>query len=326
MMRTVGGAPARSTFDRATHRRTDLAWLAAAWERSRVLVVDTAAGGRMLVRGVQERPRLVLLPVRQAPEVIVPARLFLGVQRDGTPLFAVDAQLSAVPGAWATNLREVGHLLTERDVELAATALALANWHAGHGYSSVSGRPTVVEDGGWSRVDDQGGRCWPRTDPAMIVLVHDGVDGPAGRCLLGNNAAWPQLRGGRRFSCLAGFVEPGESAEAAVAREVREEVGVSVEDIVYAGSQSWPFPGSLMLAFLARADAGQPLLPDLAEIAHARWFSRSEVSAALAGKPVAVGEGFRLLLPSPSSIASDLIHSWLDGCGNGPMGRLVEGR
>ncbi|MDI5937828.1 NAD(+) diphosphatase, partial [Micromonospora sp. DH15] len=144
-------------------------------------------------------------------------------------------------------------------------------------------------------------------------LVHDGVAGPEGTCLLGSNAAWPRTGGGLRFSCFAGYVEPGESAEDAVGREVHEEVGVAVGTITYAGSQSWPFPGSLMLGFVALADPAQPVRVDPTEIAYARWFSRREIGAALAGRPVAVDGGEHLLLPPPSSIALFLIHRWLDG-------------
>ncbi|GAA4575076.1 NAD(+) diphosphatase [Micromonospora coerulea] len=304
---------ARSTLDRAAHRRTDPGWLAEAWERARVLVLDSADGGRALVRGEGAPPELVLLDSGELPEVPRSVPMFLGVEPDGVPVFAVDGPLPAVPGARAVNLREVGHLLLDRDAGIFTTALALLNWHLRHGYSSATGHPTEVDEAGWSRVDPDGDRAWPRTDPAMIVLVHDGVDGPEGRCLLGNNATWPSTPGQRRFSCLAGYVEPGESAEAAVLREVREEVGVGVEEIAYAGSQSWPFPGSLMLGFLARADADDPVRVDPAEIAHARWFTRREIGAALAGRQVDAGEGTRLVLPPPSSIALFLIHRWLDG-------------
>lgn len=304
---------ARSTLDRAAHRRTDPDWLAEAWERARVLVLDSTDDGRALVRGEAAPPELVLLGSGELPEVPRSVPMFLGVEPDGVPVFAVDAALPALPGTRAVNLREVGHLLVDRDAGIFTTALALLNWHLRHGYSSTTGHPTEVDEAGWSRVDPGGGRAWPRTDPAMIVLVHDGVAGPEGRCLLGNNATWPSTPGQRRFSCLAGYLEPGESAEAAVLREVREEVGVGVEEIAYAGSQSWPFPGSLMLGFLARADADEPVHVDPAEIAHARWFTRREIGAALANRRVDVGEGNRLVLPPPSSIALFLIHRWLDG-------------
>ncbi|MFJ8581675.1 NAD(+) diphosphatase [Micromonospora sp. NPDC093277] len=303
---------ARSTLDRAAHRRTDRDWLAEAWERARVLVLDSADDGRALVRGETAPPELVLVGPDELPEVPRSVPMFLGVDPDGVPVFAVDAPLPELPGTRRVNLREVGHLLADRDAGIFTTGLALLNWHVRHGYSSISGHSTQVDEAGWSRVDALGERVWPHTDPAMIVLVHDAVDGPEGRCLLGSNAAWAHTPGERRYSCLAGYVEPGESAEAAVLREVREEVGVEVTEISYAGSQSWPFPGSLMLGFLARADADEPIRVDPAEIAHARWFTRREIGVALAGEAVDVC-GERLVLPPPSSIALFLVHRWLDG-------------
>jgi NAD+ diphosphatase len=165
-------------------------------------------------------------------------------------------------------------------------------------------------DGGWVRLDDGGTQLWPRTDPAVIVLVHDGVAGPDGRCLLGHNAAWA-TPGVRRFSCLAGFVEPGESAEAAVVREVAEEVGVVVGWPAYVASQAWPFPGSLMLGFLARADPEAPLRVDPAEITHAEWFTRRDVAAVLSGADVLARDDERVALSAPASIAHFLITHWL---------------
>ncbi|MEV4542902.1 NAD(+) diphosphatase [Micromonospora echinaurantiaca] len=307
---------ARSTLDRAAHRRTDPEWLARAWSQARVLLLDSTNEGRALVRADVTPPVLVLLGSDDVPPTAGVAPMFLGVEPDGVPVFAVDAPLPAVPGARAAHLREVGHLLGDRDAGLFTTALALVNWHLRHRYSSASGHRTEVDEAGWSRIDPDGDRIWPRTDPAMIVLVHDGQPGPDGRCLLGNNATWPGVPGERRFSCLAGYVEPGESAEAAVLREVHEEVGVPVEGIAYVGSQAWPFPGSLMLGFLATADPEHPVRLDPAEIAYARWFTRREIGAALAGRTVDVG-GARLVLPPPSSIALFLIHRWLDGWVNG---------
>ncbi|HEX5540217.1 MAG TPA: NAD(+) diphosphatase [Micromonospora sp.] len=309
----VGLPPlARSTLDRAAYRRTDQEWLAAAWQRSRVLVVDTAAGGCALVTG-SERPTLVLLEPGAAPAPGFCGRLFLGIEPDGVPVFAVDAPLPAVPGdTRAVTLREVGHLLSDRDAGLFSTAVALANWHALHAYSPITGRPTTVGEGGWCRIDGDGRQMWPRTDPAMIVLVHDGVAGPHGRCLLGNNAAWRAGDGSRRFSCLAGYVEPGESAEAAVAREVGEEVGLVLDRVDYVVSQAWPFPGSLMLGFFAQADPARPLQLDPQEIAQARWFTRGEIAALLAGDLVAADDGCRVTLPGAASIAHYLVHRWLD--------------
>ncbi|MGW0502749.1 NAD(+) diphosphatase [Micromonospora sp. NPDC003241] len=303
---------ARSTLDRAAHRRTDPQWLAAAWSGARVLVLDVEAGGRALVRTDTPVPELVLVAADDLPSTLAADAVFLGVEPDGVPVFCVHTALAVRPDTRSAHLRGIGHLLSDRDAGLFTTALALTNWHLRHLYHPVTGAPTRTDEAGWSRVDGSGERVWPRTDPAMIVLVHDGVDGLDGRCLLGNNAAWPSPKGQRRFSCLAGYVEPGESAEATVLREVREEVGVPVREITYAGSQAWPFPGSLMLGFLATADPEHPVRPDPAEIAQARWFTRQEIGAALAGREVDAG-GDRLLLPPPSSIALFLIHRWFDG-------------
>jgi NAD+ diphosphatase len=288
--------------DRAAHRRADAAWLAEAWPRARVLVID---GGRVLVAG----DRLVLVPAAQAPQG---ERLFLGVDADGTPFFAVLAPHASIgalaDGATAQGLREVGHRLSDIDAAIMMTGISLANWHASHRFSPINGLATEARHGGWSRVDPSGTELWPRTDPAVIVLVHDAVAGPQGQCLLGRNAAWARGTWGSipRFSCLAGFVEPGESAEQTVVREVAEEVGVAVDQLRYVASQPWPYPGSLMLGFHARGDPQAPLRPDPAEIADARWFTRAEIGAAEAGDP-AVGFG----LPMRSSIAHYLIMRWL---------------
>jgi NAD+ diphosphatase len=183
----------------------------------------------------------------------------------------------------------------------------LANWHKRHEYSPTSGLPTQVRDGGWVRVDPAGQQMWPRTDPAVIVLVHDGVPGEDGSCLLGSNAAWSRGRAGAmpRYSCLAGFVEPGESAEQTLVREVAEEVGVHVTDLRYVASQPWPYPGSLMLGYHALADPDEQITVDPAEIADARWFTRAEIRAAADGNA-------DFGIPFASSIAHFLIMKWLD--------------
>jgi NAD+ diphosphatase len=291
-------------LDRLAHRRADEQWLAGAWVGARVLIVDD---GRVPVRG--RPPTLVLRESADAPEG---ERYFLGVDAEGTAYFAVVATWAAsgfddAADIRLVTLREVGRDLDERDADLLVTAVALVNWHARHLYSPRSGLPTVAGAGGWTRVADGGETLWPRTDPAVIVLVHDGVAGPEGRCLLGHNTAWTGPGWARRYSCLAGFVEPGESAEATVLREVAEEVGAAVSGIRYVASQAWPFPGSLMLGFLAVADPTRPLRPDPTEISDARWFTRSEISAVLDGRRDDFG------LPMAASIANYLVCTWLSG-------------
>jgi NAD+ diphosphatase len=290
-----GLALSRAAVDRATVRRRDTEWLAAAWADpgTRVVVVDD---GRALVGSGPGTEELVFVPPAQAPDGV---RLLLGVAADGTVYFGVAGPLPRAadlpPGVRPVSLREAGPQLSDRDVGLMVHAVGLANWHAVHGHCPRCGAVTVPEQAGHSRrctVD--GSEHFPRLDPAVIMLVTD----PDDRCLLARNAQWPE----RRVSILAGFVEPGESAEQAVAREVLEETGISVADARYVGSQPWPMPHSLMLGFRARATGGLEIIADSEEIAEARWFSRDELRAS-----VASGE---IRLPPPVSIAHRIIESW----------------
>jgi NAD+ diphosphatase len=292
---------------RLAHRRTDTAWLAEAWKRAKVLVVDGGEGGdggRRSVHALLRDDQLLMLDAADAPEG---ERLFLGEDEAGTPYFAVIASVPDLPGTRRVTIRDVGHVLSDLEGGLLTTAIALANWHALHRYSPVDGRPTTLAEAGWARTGDSGLTIWPRTDPAVIVLVHDGVPGDAGRCLLGHNAAWTRSGWARRYSCLAGFVEAGESAEATVVREVAEEVGVRVSQLHYLGSQAWPYPGSLMLGFTALADPSQPVQVDETEISSARWFTRMDIRAVLEGERDDFG------LPMAASIAQFLITEWLAG-------------
>ncbi|UUI74683.1 NAD(+) diphosphatase [Cellulomonas chengniuliangii] len=193
-----------------------------------------------------------------------------------------------------TPLRDVGVDLSARDAGLATTAVALEGWHALHRNCPRCGAPTRPESGGWTRrcVED-GSEHYPRTDPAVIMAVVDDAD----RLLLGHGALWPV----NRFSTLAGFVEPGESIEHAVRREVREETGVVVGDVEYRGSQPWPFPASLMLGFRATA-LSTDITVDGEEVTEARWFARLELRAAVRSGSVQ--------LPSRTSIARALIEEW----------------
>jgi NAD+ diphosphatase len=189
--------------------------------------------------------------------------------------------------------------MSDRDAGLFTEALGIANWHASHTHCPRCGTPTVVEKGGWVRrcFEDQT-EIFPRTDPAVIVSVLDKDD----RLLLGSNAMWEN----NRFSLLAGFVEPGESFEAAVQREIFEEAGVRVVDPEYLGSQPWPFPASVMVGFTARlADDQDPaaLDPDGDEILDLRWFTRDEVWS---NKDL-------VILPGRTSIARAIIEDWYGG-------------
>ena len=201
----------------------------------------------------------------------------------------------AKPGLRPADLREAAALLNDRDAGLFTHAVALANWHATHTHCPRCGTPTVtVAAGHAQRCPVDGSEHFPRVDPAVIMLVTD----PDDRCLLARNRRWPE----RRVSILAGFVEPGESAEQAVAREVGEETGITVARVRYVGSQPWPMPQSLMLGFRASAAGDLEIRVDDDEIAEAHWFSRDELRSALASREI--------LLPPPVSIAHRLIESW----------------
>jgi len=307
-------ALSRGTVDRLTEKRTEEAWQDAAWADpgTRVLVVSD---GRALARIDDEHAALVFVPPRQAPEG---TRFLLGRDdADGIVYFGLSARLPAAPDgarpallaaggttppsppeARAVSLREIGTLLGDRDAGLLTHAVALANWHDTHTHCPVDGTPTVPGPGGHFTVCPKDGtEHFPRTDPAVIMLVTD----PDDRCLLARNAAWP----GRRVSILAGFVDPGESAEQAVIREVAEETQIKVTNVRYVGSQPWPMPRSLMLGFRAEAPAGQAIVVDREEIAEAYWFSRDELLAAIQAREIA--------LPPPVSIARQIIEQWYGG-------------
>ncbi|MEV4412080.1 NAD(+) diphosphatase [Catellatospora sp. NPDC049609] len=291
---------ARSDLDRAAFRRADPQWLADAWLRGRVVVIGD--DGRALIRD----DRLVLVASAEVGEEGAAGEpLFLGVDAEGTPYFAVNRALPEVPGAEPKHLWEVGADLPPRDASLLTQALALVRWHRDHLFAPRTGRPTTVEQGGWVRRDSEGELHFPRTDPAVIMLVHDGVSGPDGRALLGSNVIWAKAER-RRYSTLAGFVEAGETAEEAVAREVYEEAGVRAREPRYLGSQAFPYPRSLMLGFTATADPAEaPIRTDPEELLDARWFTRTEIAA------VVDGSDDSFTLPNRSSIAYRLVLHWL---------------
>lgn len=200
----------------------------------------------------------------------------------------------AAPGLRWASLRDVGADLPARDAGLATMAVALDAWHTRHPRCPRCGAPTALTQGGWVRLcRADATEHYPRTDPAIIVAVVDDDD----RVLLGHAAAWPD----HRYSTLAGFVEAGESAEHAVRREVFEETAVVVDRVEYRGSQPWPFPASLMLAYRGHA-ATTEIAVDGVEVTAARWFSRDELAAAIRSGEV--------LLPMATSVAYALITDW----------------
>lgn len=243
-------------------------------------------------------PRLVVYLGRTAQShvVLAVARPDESVERLGE-FIAGGGPVPAGESLQWLGLRDVSATLSPVDSGTFVEAVAIANWHEKHAFCPRCGAKTVVTQSGWVRecTQDQS-QHFPRTDPAVIVAITDHED----RILLGANAAW----GGTRFSVLAGFVEPGESLEAAVVREIHEEAGVWVTDVTYKGSQPWPFPASLMLGFTAKATS-QEVKADGEEILSVKWFSREELA-------LAVEEG-GMGIPSSVSIARALIDDWYGG-------------
>ena len=289
---------AANAHDRAGSRRVDEAWLDGRWAdpESRVLVI---AGTR--VRPVNGH--LAWVAPREAPEG---TRVLLG-QRDGRAWFAVLVDPARAPGErgdWV-GLRAVLQRLADTaagEAPLVFHAMGLAEWHWATRFCARCGGPLAAAAAGHElRCGGCGKTQFPRTDPAVIMLIADGAPGSADeRCLLGRQPSWPP----GRFSTLAGFCEPGESLEDAVRREVAEETGVVVGEVTYFGNQPWPFPGSLMLGFTGRATSPD-IQVDGEELEDARWFTRGELAAGAAS-----GE---LLLPGYLSISRSLVEHWYGG-------------
>jgi NAD+ diphosphatase len=288
----VGKRPARpaaqpglafigSSLDRAPDRRRDPDWVDDMRDR------PDAASLVLSERGLWMDDGHLLLTAPGAGSV------FLGLDGE-RPLFATDGDSERGHPA---GLREAASELPAGEAALAAYAASLLSWHRRHGFCANCARATESVDGGHER------RCpncdahhFPRTDPVVIVRVVDAAD----RLLLGRQASWPE----GRFSVLAGFVEPGETLEEAVRREVLEESGVTVGEVEYVVSQPWPFPSSLMFGFNAAAVDGRPSPRD-AELSEVRWFARAEVEEAAAGR----GE---VVLSPPYTISRRLIDGWLE--------------
>ncbi|MCP5367215.1 MAG: NAD(+) diphosphatase [Hyphomicrobiales bacterium] len=297
-------------LDRAGHRRADPQWLAdrlhdratrvvPVWRYRNLLMSDGHGAEAVFITGAHARGLLQI-----AGEVV-----FLGLDPDDdTAYFAADLSdndeqvLSPLLGrAEWRDLREVGPILEADEASILAQARGFLFWHRNHKFCGTCGGPTDSRQGGHVRAcaaADCGRQHFPRTDPAVIMLVtRPGPDG--GACLLGRQAAWP--RG--MMSTLAGFVEPGETLEQAVAREVAEESGIRVDlaSVSYRASQPWPFPSSLMLGYRATA-VSVDIDDTIDELEEARWFTRNQL-------PHMEEMGYRL--PRPDSIARWLIEEWM---------------
>ncbi|KUJ76559.1 NADH pyrophosphatase [Ruegeria marisrubri] len=315
---TFGG----SGLDRAAHVRGDEAALAAARAHPKAACV-VLWRGKILVQG-DRLDRLFLVPmahdlIQQGPGGVIVEPIFLGLADDASPLFATDISswdpegqdVSGV-GAFVDRTEQQhpdlpeGHVFAElrrimtrlgaRDAELAATAKAIIGWHETHKFCARCGAQSEISQAGWQRsCRSCGGQHFPRTDPVVIMLITHGD-----KVLMGRSPGWPE----GMYSLLAGFVEPGETLEAAVRREVMEEVGVPVGQVRYLASQPWPFPASLMIGCAGEA-LSRDLQIDPVEIEDAIWVGKSEMMQAFAG------EHPRLMPARKGAIAHFLLRNWL---------------
>ena len=289
---------ADDAMNRVAARREDPAWLDARLRAPATRFVAVEAGRHPFVDAGTGARRPCYLAPREIDGALPGDPILLGVH-EGTTYFAIDVTDAPPPysdGVTLLGIRAVITDLVHRDSALLAYANALVHWHRTHRFCGACGAPTMSVRGGHVR------RCsdaacarehFPRTDPAVITLVCDGD-----RCLLARRRDWAP---GRR-STVAGFVEPGETLEHTVAREVFEEVGVRVGDVRYRGSQPWPFPQSLMLGFRASA-ASTDITVDGDEIAEADWYTPERIEA-----DTAAGT---LILPPFDSISRQLVEDWL---------------
>ncbi len=291
-MTTAQVAFAGSGLDRADHIRADAEALAGLMDwRARLLRLDGL--------DPQIDPEGNLAWGTLADAAPDSELVFLGLAH-GKACFAevsvglIGSVAPANPRLWAAM-----SALDSAELATYGTARALVDWHARHRYCARCGNPTVLAKGGWQRSCTNAvckGEHFPRVDPVTIMLVeHEGM------LLLGRQPRFPP----RRYSALAGFLEPGESIEEAVAREVKEEAGVTVRDVSYVASQPWPFPSSLMIGCHSFTDNPE-LTVDHTELEEADWFSREEIAAAMAGD-----ESGRLLTPPSQAIAHHLLKWWL---------------
>jgi NAD+ diphosphatase len=292
------------SLDRATIQRADPDQVAQFLDDPATRAVAASEDGVLITNG--EDPSLLRSRLDGEPAAVARDAdhepMLLGLE-DGAPLFAVDlgalseaARDELAEQGRLVSLREAGSALSRSEGGLAAYLAALLNWHRTHSCCANCGARTLVREAGYSRRCPRcGATHFPRTDPVVIMTVEH-----QGRLLLGRRAGWP----GRRYSVLAGFVSPGESAEEAVIREVEEESGIVARDPSFVTSQPWPFPRSLMLGFEAQSDGGEPKARD-GELDDVGWFTYDEVREAIGGGNP------ELKLPPSVSLARFLIDRWL---------------
>jgi len=295
-----------SRIDRAGELRVNQETLDQLWQRAQILHI---AEGRIAASNLPEvGPKIVFISAERVAAAIASAeftegsRYFLGLDPDTQlPFFAWDTEWvgtieDEAKAVGFSTVRELGSLLAPQELELSLHAMGLSNWHRAHPRCPRCGGATRVDLGGAARFcDADQSHHHPRTDSAVIVLVKDRSD----RILLGHQPIWPE----GRFSTFAGFLEPGETFEQCVAREVLEESSVSVTELKYLGSQPWPFPASIMIAFEAVTDNPESAKGDGEEITEVKWFTRAELKAAAADGS--------LLLPPRISVARKMIEGWL---------------
>lgn len=308
----------RSAVLRDEPLRADTARQIAGWPSARLVVVDAEGrtpvewdsapgpGFQVADAGSWDVGTAARLRTRPTTGDTPPPEAVLLGEQDGVAYWAVrggpDLVAGDDPSEWA-DLRMTGAVLDGLGAGLFTTAVAALNWHDQTAFCARDGSPMRPAHAGWHRLcEAEGHEEYPRTDAAVICLVHDGAD----RVLLARQPSWPE----RRYSVLAGFVEAGESLEACVLREIHEEVGARVDELRYLGSQSWPFPRSLMVGFHAVADASVPLVPADGEIAEAFWATRADVRAALAEGDWGARSEAPFLLPGRVSIARSMLEAW----------------